>query len=85
MKQNTNNANIRKSYSTRRGNINFDKNSSSVVAGLLMSKRSKKNGLELIIDDYSGIMSALAVTEEIKKLAMTLTLDQMVMLEIDNN
>jgi DNA polymerase II small subunit len=85
VKQNTNNANIRKSYSTRRGNINFDKNSSSVVAGLLMSKRSKKNGLELIIDDYSGTMSALAVTEEIKKLAMTLTLDQMVMLEIDNN
>jgi DNA polymerase II small subunit len=39
----------------------------------------------LVIDDYSGTMSALAVTEEIKKLATMLTLDQMVMLEIDNN
>ncbi|HEY9385532.1 MAG TPA: metallophosphoesterase family protein, partial [Nitrososphaeraceae archaeon] len=64
---------------------NFVRNPSSVVAGLLMSKRSKKNGIELVIDDYSGTMSALAVTEELKKLAMTLTLDQMVMLEIDNN
>jgi DNA polymerase II small subunit len=86
VKQDTNNAKVRKSYSTRGGNINFNKNSSSsVVAGLLMSKRSKKNGLELVIDDYSGTMSALAVTEEIKKLATMLTLDQMVMLEIDNN
>jgi DNA polymerase II small subunit len=81
VKQNTNNAKIGRSYST---GGNFNRNS-SVVAGLLMSKRSKKNGLELVIDDYSGTMSALAVTEEIKKLAMTLTLDQMVMLEVDNN
>jgi DNA polymerase II small subunit len=85
VKQNTHNAKVGKSYSTE-GKIHFNKNSSfSVVAGLLMSKRSKKNGLELLIDDYSGTMSALAVTEEIKKLAMTLTLDQMVMLEIENN
>jgi DNA polymerase II small subunit len=88
VKHNTNNAKVGKSYSTEVGNINFNKSSSSsfsVVAGLVMSKRSKKNGLELVIDDYSGTMSALAVTEEIKKLAMTLTLDQMVMLEIENN
>jgi DNA polymerase II small subunit len=81
---NTNNAKAAKSYSSRTEG-NFVRNPSSVVAGLLMSKRSKKNGIELVIDDYSGTLSALAVTEELKKLAMTLTLDQMVMLEIDNN
>ncbi len=89
VKHNTNNTKVGKSYSTEGGgrNINFNTNSSSfsIVAGLLMSKRSKKNGLELVIDDYSGTMSALAVTEEIKKLAMMVTLDQMVMLEIENN
>jgi DNA polymerase II small subunit len=86
VKHNTNNAKVGKSYNTEGGgNISFNKNSSSIVAGLLMSKRSKKNGLELVIDDYSGTMSALAVTEEIKNLAMMLTLDQMVMLEIENN
>jgi DNA polymerase II small subunit len=84
VKHNTNNAKAAKSYSGRTEG-NFVRNPSSVVAGLLMSKRSKKNGIELIIDDYSGTLSALAVTEELKKLAMTLTLDQMVMLEIDNN
>jgi DNA polymerase II small subunit len=84
VKHNTNNAKAGKSYNSRTEG-NFVRNPSSVVAGLLMSKRSKKNGIELVIDDYSGTMSALAVTEELKKLAMTLTLDQMVMLEIDNN
>lgn len=84
VKHNTNNAKAAKSYSSRTEG-NYVRNPSSVVAGLLMSKRSKKNGIELVIDDYSGTLSALAVTEELKKLAMTLTLDQMVMLEIDNN
>jgi DNA polymerase II small subunit len=56
----------------------------TVVAGLLMSKRSKKNGLEISIDDYTGIMSAMAVTEEAKKQASMLALDQMVMLELEN-
>jgi DNA polymerase II small subunit len=84
VKHNTNNAKAAKSYSSRTEG-NFVRNPSSVVAGLLMSKRSKKNGIELVIDDYSGTLSALAVTEELKKIAMTLTLDQMVMLEIDNN
>jgi DNA polymerase II small subunit len=57
---------------------------STIVAGLLMSKRSKKNGLELAIDDYTGILAATAMTEEAKKQAATLTLDQMVMLELEN-
>jgi DNA polymerase II small subunit len=59
-------------------------NHSSIVAGLLMSKHSKKNGLEITIDDYTGTLSALAVSEELKKQASMLSLDQMVMLEIEN-
>src|ERR687885_1465601 len=32
--------------------------SSIIVAGLLMSKRTKKNDIELAIDDYTGILTA---------------------------
>jgi DNA polymerase II small subunit len=85
VRHNTNNSKAGKSSYSSRIEGNFVRNPSSVIAGLLMSKRSKKNGIELVIDDYSGTMSALAVTEELKKLAMTLTLDQMVMLEIEDN
>src|SRR5918996_3458513 len=59
-------------------------NSTSVVSGLLMSKRGKKNGVEIVIDDFSGSLSALATTSELKKQASMLTLDQMVMLEVEN-
>jgi DNA polymerase II small subunit len=80
LKHKSNNAKLRKTYE-----VNGDANTnSSVIVGLLMSKRSKKNGLEMVIDDYSGILSVLAVTEELKKQASTLTLDQMIMLEVDN-
>lgn len=57
---------------------------STIVAGLLMSKRSKKNGLELAIDDYTGIMTAMVVTEDTKKQASSLAMDSMVMLELEN-
>lgn len=57
---------------------------SSVIAGLLMSKRSKRNGIELTIDDQTGIINVLAVTDEIIKIVSKLTLDQMIMLEIEN-
>ena len=80
LKHKSNNAKLRKTY-----DVNGDANTnSSVIVGLLMSKRSKKNGLEMVIDDYSGILSVLAVTEELKKQASILALDQMIMLEIDN-
>jgi DNA polymerase II small subunit len=82
VKQKANNARIGESYESGR---NLIANSSSVVAGLLMSKRSKKNGLEIVIDDYSGTLSAVALSEELRKLASKLTLDQMVMLEIKSN
>ncbi|MDQ3885364.1 MAG: DNA-directed DNA polymerase II small subunit [Thermoproteota archaeon] len=58
--------------------------SSIMVAGLLMSKRTRKNELELAIDDYTGILTVSAVGEDAKKQASTLALDQMVMLELEN-
>jgi len=80
LKHRSNNAKLRKTY-----DMNTDANrSSSVIAGLLMSKRSKKNGLEMVIDDYSGMVSVLAITEELKKQASILALDQMIMLEVDS-
>ncbi|HZO10502.1 MAG TPA: hypothetical protein VFB48_00150, partial [Nitrososphaeraceae archaeon] len=62
---------------------NLISNSTSIVSGLLMSKRGKKNGVEIIVDDFSGSLSALATTNELKKQASMLTLDQMVMLEVE--
>jgi DNA polymerase II small subunit len=58
--------------------------SSIIVAGLLMSKRTRKNELELAIDDYTGILTVSAVGEDAKKQASALALDQMVMLELEN-
>jgi DNA polymerase II small subunit len=56
----------------------------TIVAGLLMSRRAKKNGIELAIDDYTGILNVMAVTEDARKQASALALDQMVMLELEN-
>ena len=82
-KTGSNSKNIKsdKSYDVRGNPIS---NSTSVVSGLLMSKRGKKNGVEIVIDDFSGSLSALATTNELKKQASMLTLDQMVMLEVEN-
>jgi DNA polymerase II small subunit len=57
---------------------------SIIVAGLLMSKRTKKNDVELAIDDHTGILTAISTIEDVKKQASTLALDQMVMLELEN-
>jgi len=81
LKRKSNNTRSKKSYET---DENVNRNSSSIIAGLLMSKRSKKNGLEMMIDDYSGMLNVLAITEELKRQASMLALDQMVMLEVDN-
>jgi DNA polymerase II small subunit len=59
--------------------------SSIIVAGLLMSKRTKKNDVELAIDDYTGILTAIStVDDDVKEQTSTLALDQMVMLELEN-
>jgi DNA polymerase II small subunit len=77
----SNSSKLRKSFDV---NLEINKKT-SVVAGLLMSKRSKKNGLEMMIDDYSGMLSVLAVTEELKRQASILALDQMIMVELDDS
>ncbi|MGI0037569.1 MAG: DNA-directed DNA polymerase II small subunit, partial [Nitrososphaera sp.] len=66
-----------------RGEHSLNGGSTTIVAGLLMSKRSKKNGVELAVDDYTGTMSVMATTEDVKKQAAFLALDQMVMLELE--
>jgi DNA polymerase II small subunit len=60
------------------------RNGSFVIAGLLMARRAKKNGIELEVDDYSGRMSVMAVSEDARKQAAALALDQVVMLELEN-
>ena len=67
-----------------RGERSLNGGSTSIVAGLLMSKRSKKNGIELAVDDYTGTISVMATTDDTKKQAAVLALDQMVMLELEN-
>jgi DNA polymerase II small subunit len=57
---------------------------STIVAGLLMSRRTKKNGIEIALDDYTGILTVTAVMEDAKKQAAALAMDQMVMLELEN-
>jgi DNA polymerase II small subunit len=57
---------------------------STIVAGLLMSRRTKKNGIEIAVDDYTGILTVTAVAEDVKKQATALAMDQMVMLELEN-
>ena len=82
VKLKANNTKIEKSYNIKGGRIG---NPSSVVAGLLMSKYLRKSGVEIEIDDDTGILTAVATTEELKKQVSMLALDQMVMLEIENN
>ncbi|MEM3159784.1 MAG: DNA-directed DNA polymerase II small subunit [Nitrososphaera sp.] len=55
-----------------------------IIAGLLMSRRQRKNGIELEIDDYTGRMQVIAATEDARKAASALALDQVVMLELEN-
>jgi DNA polymerase II small subunit len=77
--------NVRASKQIERGEKSFHGAASSIiVAGLLMSKRTKKNELELAIDDYTGILTVTAVGEDTKKQTSALALDQMVMLELEN-
>ena len=58
--------------------------SSTIIAGLVMSRRTKKNGIEISIDDYTGILSVTAAMEDTKKKIAALAMDQMVMLELEN-
>jgi DNA polymerase II small subunit len=77
--------NLRASKQVERGEKSLHGGASSIiVAGLLMSKRTKKNEFELAIDDYTGILTVSAMVEDTKKQVSSLALDQMVMLELEN-
>lgn len=53
------------------------------IAGLVYSKRPTKNGIELTLDDESGKLSLLALSDQAKKEANEVGLDQCVMVEVE--
>ena len=55
---------------------------SAFVAGLIMSKRNRKNDVELVIDDTTGSIPLVCKTRDLIDEASSLVLDQMLMLEI---
>jgi DNA polymerase II small subunit len=55
---------------------------SAFVAGLIMSKRNRKNDVELVIDDTTGSIPVVCKTQDLINEASSLVLDQMLMLEI---
>jgi len=52
------------------------------VAGLIMSKRNRKNDVELVIDDTTGSIPVICKNKELINESSTLVLDQMLMLEM---
>ena len=68
------------------GNNLLDKSggsSSVLVAGLLMSRRQVKDRVEIIIDDSTSCLTAIANTRGLYEDISRLALDQMVMLELN--
>jgi DNA polymerase II small subunit len=55
------------------------------VAGLVMEKKLKKNSYNITIDDQTGLLEVSAYKEDLKKQISLLTLDQMIMIELENN
>lgn len=55
------------------------------VAGLVMEKKLKKNSYNITIDDQTGLLEISAYNEDLKKQISLLTLDQMIMTEMENN
>lgn len=52
------------------------------VAGLVMEKRSRRNSLELTIDDESGSMNVAVTDQGVRKIATELLMDQMVIADV---
>ncbi len=52
------------------------------VAGLIMSKRNRKNDVELVIDDTTGSVPVICKKKELINESSALVLDQMLMLEM---
>ncbi|MDQ4073751.1 MAG: DNA-directed DNA polymerase II small subunit [Thermoproteota archaeon] len=55
------------------------------IAGLVMEKNIKKNSYDVTIDDQTGLLTASAYNDELKRQVSMLTLDQMIMIELENN
>lgn len=83
--------NIKQSFSQSRNNSSSslqskEKNEESLfVAGLVMEKKLKKNSYNITIDDQTGLLEIAAYNDNLKKQISLLTLDQMIMIELENN
>ena len=83
--------NIKHSFSQSRNNSNSnlqskEKNEESLfVAGLVMEKKLKKNSYNITIDDQTGLLEIAAYNDNLRKQISLLTLDQMIMIELENN
>jgi len=64
------------------GKVNMNKGGAK-ISGLVFSKRPTKNGIEITIDDDSGRASVLALNEEVKRAAASVSLDQCVLLDVE--
>jgi DNA polymerase II small subunit len=82
---------IKQSFSQSRNNSNSNlqskerKEESLFVAGLVMEKKLKKNSYNITIDDQTGLLEIVAYNDNLKKQISLLTLDQMIMIELENN
>lgn len=82
---------IKQSFNQSRNNSNSnlqskEKNEGSLfVAGLVMEKKLKKSSYNIIIDDQTGLLEIAAYNDDLKKQISLLTLDQMIMIELENN
>ncbi|WP_231129087.1 DNA-directed DNA polymerase II small subunit [Candidatus Nitrosocosmicus hydrocola] len=82
---------IKQSFSQSRNNSNSNSHSkerneeSLFVAGLVMEKKQKKNSYNIAIDDQTGLLEIAAYNDDLKKQISLLTLDQMIMIELESN
>jgi DNA polymerase II small subunit len=82
---------IKQSFSQSRNNSNSNlqskekKEESLFVAGLVMEKKAQKNSYNITIDDQTGLLEIAAYSDNLKKQISLLTLDQMIMIELENN
>lgn len=84
-------ASIKQLFSQSRNNPNSNVHSkerneeSLFIAGLVMEKKQKKNSYNIAIDDQTGLLEASAYNDDLKKQISLVTLDQMIMIELENN
>jgi DNA polymerase II small subunit len=61
--------------------VEDNKAESIFLSGLILSKRVRRNDIEIVIDDMTGTLNFSLKEMELKKKASLLVLDQMIMLE----